>query len=53
MNIIDIASEIEAKENTTAQKIEIIEWKPIECTEYTLPVFHIPYSRNKANVKNF
>ena len=28
MNIIDIAKEIEAKENTTTQKNEIIEWKP-------------------------
>ena len=53
MTIIDIAREIEAKENkaTSTTIAEIIEWKPVECTEYTLPVFQIPYSRSKANVK--
>ena len=51
MNIIDIAREIEAKENQTTSKTERTEWKPIECVDYTLPTFKIPESRSKANTK--
>ncbi len=52
MNIIDIAREIEAKENKKNTSNTILtEWKPIECTDYTLPKFTIPLSRSKANTK--
>lgn len=49
MNIIDIAKEIESKENKSSPVR--VEWKPTECTEYILPEFNVPKSRSGACTK--
>ena len=52
MTIMEIAREIEAKEKKTeTTNANRVEWKPQECTEYTLPEFIVPESRSKANTK--
>lgn len=52
MNIIDIAREIELKEKqTSAMSVSHYDWRPTECTEYTLPELKIPEVRSKACTK--
>lgn len=52
MNIIDIAREIELKENQiSTASVNPFSWRPIECKKYILPELKIPEVRSRTCTK--
>ena len=52
--IIDIAEQIKLKENkeSNSKANNALNWKPVECTDYTVPPFSIPTSRSKKSTRD-
>ena len=52
--IVDIAEQIKLKESkeSNLKANNALNWKPVECTDYTVPPFYIPISRSKKSTRD-